>query len=64
MYIGGAEHATMHLLYSRFITKALRDLGYLNFNEPFKRLYHQGTITKDGAKMSKSKAIRYHLMNL
>ena len=41
MYIGGAEHATMHLLYSRFITKALRDLGYLNFNEPFKRLYHQ-----------------------
>lgn len=55
MYIGGAEHATMHLLYSRFITKALRDLGYLNFNEPFKRLYHQGTITKDGAKMSKSK---------
>ncbi len=55
MYIGGAEHATMHLLYSRFITKALRDLGYLNFNEPFKRLFHQGTITKDGAKMSKSK---------
>ena len=55
MYIGGAEHATMHLLYSRFMTKALRDLGYLNFNEPFKRLFHQGTITKDGAKMSKSK---------
>ena len=55
MYIGGAEHATMHLLYSRFITKALRDLGYLKFNEPFKRLFHQGTITKDGAKMSKSK---------
>ena len=55
MYIGGAEHATMHLLYSRFVTKALRDLGYLKFNEPFKRLFHQGTITKDGAKMSKSK---------
>jgi len=55
MYIGGAEHATMHLLYSRFVTKALRDLGYLKFNEPFKCLFHQGTITKDGAKMSKSK---------
>ena len=55
MYIGGAEHATMHLLYSRFITKALRDLGYLKFDEPFKRLFHQGTITKDGTKMSKSK---------
>ena len=55
IYIGGAEHATMHLLYSRFITKALRDLGYLKFDEPFKRLFHQGTITKDGAKMSKSK---------
>ena len=55
IYIGGAEHATMHLLYSRFITKALRDLGYLKFDEPFKRLFHQGTITKDGTKMSKSK---------
>ena len=55
LYIGGAEHATMHLLYARFITKALRDMKYLNFNEPFKKLYHQGTITKDGAKMSKSK---------
>ena len=55
MYIGGAEHATMHLLYSRFVTKALRDIGYLTFNEPFKRLFHQGTITKDGSKMSKSK---------
>ena len=54
-YVGGAEHATMHLLYARFITKALRDLKILNFDEPFKRLYHQGTITKDGAKMSKSK---------
>ena len=55
IYIGGAEHATMHLLYARFINKALRDLGYLNFDEPFKQLYHQGTITKDGSKMSKSK---------
>ena len=55
IYIGGSEHATMHLLYARFINKALRDLGYLDFNEPFKKLYHQGTITKDGSKMSKSK---------
>ena len=54
-YIGGAEHATMHLLYARFVTKALRDAGYLNFDEPFRSLYHQGTITKDGAKMSKSR---------
>ena len=54
-YIGGAEHATMHLLYARFITKCLRDLGYLKFDEPFLNLYHQGTITKDGNKMSKSK---------
>ena len=45
----------MHLLYARFITKALRNLKLLNFDEPFKKLYHQGTITKDGAKMSKSK---------
>ena len=54
-YTGGAEHATMHLLYARFITKALRDGGYLNFDEPFLKLYHQGTITKDSAKMSKSR---------
>ena len=54
-YIGGAEHATMHLLYARFITKALRDGGYLNFDEPFTKLYHQGTITRDGTKMSKSR---------
>lgn len=55
-YIGGAEHAAMHLLYARFITKALRDLGYLNFDEPFKSLVHQGTILgPDGNKMSKSK---------
>lgn len=55
-YIGGAEHACMHLLYARFFTKALRDLGYLNFDEPFKSLVHQGTILgKDGMKMSKSR---------
>jgi leucyl-tRNA synthetase len=45
----------MHLLYARFITKVLRDAGYLNFDEPFTKLYHQGIITKDGAKMSKSR---------
>ena len=55
-YIGGAEHACMHLLYSRFITKALRDMGYLKFSEPFKSLVHQGLILgPDGNKMSKSK---------
>jgi len=54
-YIGGAEHATMHLLYARFFTKALRDMGYLNFDEPFLSLVHQGTILgDDGNKMSKS----------
>ncbi len=56
MYVGGPEHATMHLLYARFITKALRDMGYLNFDEPFPRLLHQGMILGvDGQKMSKSK---------
>ncbi len=55
-YIGGAEHACMHLLYARFFTKALRDMGYLNFDEPFISLVHQGTILgTDGNKMSKSK---------
>lgn len=55
-YIGGAEHACMHLLYARFFTKALRDLGYLNFDEPFTSLVHQGTILgPDGFKMSKSR---------
>ncbi len=55
-YVGGAEHACMHLLYARFFTKALRDMGYLNFDEPFKSLTHQGTILgPDGNKMSKSK---------
>lgn len=55
-YVGGAEHACMHLLYARFITKALRDMGYLNFDEPFKRLVHQGVILgPDGMRMSKSR---------
>ncbi len=56
MYVGGPEHACMHLLYARFITKALRDMGYLNFDEPFLSLRHQGLILgPDGLKMSKSK---------
>ncbi|MGL2892647.1 leucine--tRNA ligase [Helicobacter pylori] len=54
-YIGGIEHAILHLLYARFFTKALRDLGYLNLDEPFKQLITQGMVLKDGAKMSKSK---------
>lgn len=56
MYVGGKEHAAMHLIYVRFITKAMRDLGYINFDEPFKKLIHQGMILgPDGNKMSKSK---------
>ncbi|MGE5628704.1 MAG: leucine--tRNA ligase [Solirubrobacterales bacterium] len=56
MYVGGAEHACMHLLYARFFTKALRDMGYLSFDEPFTALRHQGIILgPDGQKMSKSK---------
>jgi leucyl-tRNA synthetase len=54
-YIGGIEHAILHLLYSRFITKVFFDLKLINFNEPFKNLFTQGMIIKDGAKMSKSK---------
>ncbi|MCD5397538.1 leucine--tRNA ligase [candidate division NPL-UPA2 bacterium] len=54
-YIGGVEHAILHLLYSRFITKVLYDLGHVNFQEPFQRLFTQGMIIKDGVKMSKSK---------
>jgi len=55
-YIGGAEHACMHLIYARFFTKALRDLGYLNFDEPFINLFNQGMLHGlDGEKMSKSK---------
>ncbi|HQI16887.1 MAG TPA: leucine--tRNA ligase, partial [Bacillota bacterium] len=56
IYVGGAEHAAMHLLYARFITKALRDMGYLEFDEPFMSLVHQGVILgSDGEKMSKSR---------
>jgi len=54
-YIGGVEHAILHLLYARFFVKALADLGHLDVQEPFARLFTQGMITKDGAKMSKSK---------
>jgi leucyl-tRNA synthetase len=55
MYIGGPEHSVLHLLYSRFITMALHDLGYLDFEEPFERFRAHGHITKDGTKMSKSR---------
>jgi leucyl-tRNA synthetase len=54
-YIGGVEHAILHLLYSRFIVKVFRDMGLLSFSEPFERLFTQGMITKNGVKMSKSK---------
>jgi leucyl-tRNA synthetase len=55
-YIGGAEHAVLHLLYARFFIKALRDMGYLAFDEPFTRLFHQGIVLgPDGQKMSKSR---------
>lgn len=54
-YIGGIEHAILHLLYSRFFVKVLRDLGHVDFDEPFKNLLTQGMVLKDGAKMSKSK---------
>jgi len=54
-YIGGVEHAILHLLYARFFTKVLRDLNYFSSDEPFKNLLTQGMVIKDGAKMSKSK---------
>lgn len=54
LYVGGAEHTVLHLMYSRFFTKALRDMGYLNFDEPFMKLRHQGMIlAEDSRKMSK-----------
>jgi leucyl-tRNA synthetase len=56
LYVGGAEHSVLHLLYARFFTKVLHNLGYLEFDEPFLKLRHQGTIlAEDGTKMSKSK---------
>ena len=54
-YIGGVEHAILHLMYARFVTKALADLGHLGVQEPFANLFAQGMITRDGAKMSKSR---------
>ncbi len=54
-YIGGVEHAILHLMYARFFCKALADLGHIDFQEPFQALFTQGMVTKDGAKMSKSK---------
>jgi leucyl-tRNA synthetase len=55
MYIGGPEHACMHLIYARFVMMALKDFGFVKHEEPFKKLVHQGLITNKGAKMSKSK---------
>ncbi|NLY10395.1 MAG: leucine--tRNA ligase [Firmicutes bacterium] len=55
LYVGGVEHAVLHLLYARFYTMFLKDIGVVEFDEPFKKLFNQGMITKDGAKMSKSK---------
>ena len=54
-YTGGAEHAVMHLLYTRFFTKAIRDMGIIDFDEPFLKLFNQGIILQDSQKMSKSK---------
>jgi leucyl-tRNA synthetase len=54
-YIGGVEHAILHLMYARFLTKALADLGHVSVQEPFANLFAQGMITRDGAKMSKSR---------
>ena len=54
-YVGGVEHAVLHLLYARFITKVLHDMGMVDVEEPFTRLFTQGMLVKDGAKMSKSK---------
>jgi leucyl-tRNA synthetase len=55
LYTGGAEHAVMHLFYARFFVKAIRDMGLINFSEPFTRLFNQGTIIADKHKMSKSR---------
>lgn len=55
MYIGGVEHAVLHLLYARFFTKVIHDLGWIDFDEPFQHLFNQGMVTLNGSKMSKSK---------
>lgn len=55
MYTGGAEHSVLHLMYSRFVTMALKDMGYIHFEEPFANFFAHGLVIKDGAKMSKSK---------
>jgi len=55
MYTGGAEHSVLHLMYSRFVTMALKDWGFISFDEPFAKFYAHGLVIKDGAKMSKSK---------
>ena len=54
-YIGGIEHAVLHLLYSRFFNRVLNELGFVEVREPFQNLLTQGMVIKDGAKMSKSK---------
>ena len=54
LYVGGIEHAVLHLLYARFYTKFLYDIGAVPFDEPFTKLFNQGMITKNGSKMSKS----------
>ncbi|MFQ6118076.1 MAG: class I tRNA ligase family protein, partial [Candidatus Bipolaricaulia bacterium] len=56
-YVGGVEHAILHLLYSRFITKALKEMGYVDFDEPFARLFTQGMVCLDGQAMSSSRGI-------
>lgn len=63
-YIGGIEHAILHLLYARFFTKVMADLGYINFREPFNNLLTQGMVLKDGSKMSKSKGNTVDPMDL
>jgi len=64
LYVGGVEHAILHLLYARFYTKFLYDIDAIDFDEPFSELFTQGMIYKDGYKMSKSKQMQLVLMNL
>lgn len=63
LYVGGSEHACMHLIYARFITMFLYDIGFINFEEPFKKVIHQGMILNNGEKMSKSKGNAVNLDN-